>query len=447
MYVCKKVSSEKRVIINIAYNLLRDLGLVKVRFLSIYVYVLCHLVYLILGISSNVVAQISTFSNNIEKGLIDEGFENVGVFSSNDTLSVFYENRRYRFEPHGLSQVIRIANKFQQSQDNTLRVVVLKDRVPHLEIFLATGSYRNYIIGRIDAIDFSNQISVSMDFADKSSYTSFRNSSLFKVDIPVIPTWSAKFGNFHNPVESNINLIPELNSTFGKGLTFKAQLIIPIQNDFYFVSERETIRPGNITLNQFLKLEDNFYINITVGTFNKNRAGFNFEVKKLFQEDDFGVGANVGYTTYYSFTGIETEFYDKQKYLTAILTSEYWYNPYDLTIRLDVGYFLFNVLAARFEIVRQFGEVKIGFFAFTTKDEYDGGFRFTIPIPPRKYTRLTWLRLRPSDSFNWEYRAKGFPQNGVTYNTGYNLNDELMDYNPDFIKKQLIIEINKTLLN
>jgi hypothetical protein len=259
--------------------------------------------------------------------------------------------------------------------------------------------------------------------------------------MPVIPTWSAKFGNFDNPVESNINIIPELNSTIAKGLTLKAQLIIPVQNDFFFVAERETVRPGNITLNQFASLEDNFYLNVTAGFFDKNRAGVNFDLKKLFAEGKFELGANVGYTGYYSFTGIQTEFYDKQKYLTAIMNLQYRYNPYDLVARLDVGNFLYNVIAARFEVMRQFGQVQIGFFALATKDDYDGGFRFSIPLPPGKYSKLRIFRVRPSENFSWAYRAKGFPQNGVQYQTGYNLTDMLLDYNPDFVKKRLIIEI------
>jgi len=207
------------------------------------------------------------------------------------------------------------------------------------------------------------------------------------------------------------------------------------------------VRPGNITLNQFVSLSDNFYLNVTGGFFDKNRAGLNFDVKKAFIEGRVEVGANIGFTGYYSYTGIQTEFYDKQKYLTVLLNTQYRYNPYDLLIRLEIGNYLYNVPAVQFEVLRQFGEVEIGFFAFATKDDYDGGFRFSIPIPPGKYTKLNWFRVRPSKAFSWRYRAKGFPQNGVTYNTGYNLTDELMDYNPDFVKKRLIIEINKLDIN
>ncbi len=407
--------------------------------------VLCHVVYLIFGISTQINAQDKSII--ITESLVNIGFENVEVFESFDTLKVFYENRRYRFEPRALANVLHTIYQNFDKREVVIQVVILKDRIPVFKLLLALKDYELYLNGTIDGQDFLNSMLASLDVAGIKTYSTASNSSFYKVDLAVIPTWSAKFGNFDNPVESNINLIPELNSTLAKGLTFKGQIIIPVQNDFFFVAERETIRPGNITLNQFVNLSDNFYLNVTGGFFDKNRTGLNFDVKKVFIEGRFEVGANIGFTGYSSFTGIQTEFYDKQKYLTVLLNTQYRYKPYDLLIRLEIGNYLFNVPAVQFEVLRQFGEVEIGFFAFASKDDYDGGFRFSIPIPPGKYMKLNWFRVRPSKAFSWKYRAKGFPQNGVTYNTGYNLTEELMDYNPDFVKKRLIIEINKLGIN
>lgn len=410
--------------------------------IKIFIIVLCHFVYLICGDIPGVFAQAS--AQRVVDEIVDAGFENVAVSGEHDTLRVFYENRRFRFEPRGMAEILNIVYKNHDPQRNFAEFILLNEDVPMLRVVIPLDAYRQYLDSAMAAPDFDDAIFATLNVSGlQASKTDVHNSSRFKVDMPVIPTWSAKFGNFHNPVESNINLIPELNSTLARGLTLKAQLIIPVQNDFFFVAERETVRPGSITLNQFAALDDNFYLNFTAGFFDKNRAGANFEVSKLFSEGKFEVGANIGYTGYYSFTGIETEFYDKQKYLTALVNAQYRYNPYDLVARLEVGNFLYNVLSARFEVLRQFGQVKIGFFAFATKDEYDGGFRFSIPIPPQKYSRLRIFRIRPTEAFRWEYRAKGFPQNGVKYQTGYNLTDMLLDYNPDFIKKRLIIEIDK----
>jgi hypothetical protein len=409
--------------------------------------VLCHVVYLIFASPVVVFSQTESVHPAITNKLKLAGFENLLIQTKSDTLTVFMENRRYRFDPRGLAEAaIIILNEVNGGSAEKLQIVLLQDKVSMVQVVMPMDIVENSAKGLVSDSALIKLLYVSMDAPQLPHKTPVANSSLYKVDLPVLLTWNAKFGNFDNPVESNINVIPELNSTLAKGLTFKAQLIIPVQNDFFFVSERETIRPCNITLNQFASLADNFYINITAGTFNKNRAGGNIELKKLLAEGRVGLGANVGYTRYYSFTGIETEFYDQQPYLTALFTAEYRYNPYDLTARIQVGNFLFNTPAIRFELMRQFGEVKIGFMALATKEDFDGGFRFVIPLPPRKYTRIKYFRIRPADNFAWEYRAKGFPQNGVTYNTGYNLTDMLLDYNPNFIKKRLIIEF-KTQLN
>jgi hypothetical protein len=426
---------------------LKHLRILINRSYSLFFVVLCHVVYLILASPFIAFSQTGATQQTITDSLKIAGFENIFIETKPDTLTVFLENRRYRFDPRGLAEAaIIIQQKVNDAGASKLQLVLLQDKVAMVQVVMPMNILGNYAKEAIGDSAMMQLLYVSLDVPQLPHKASIANSSLFKVDLPILLTWNAKFGNFSNPVESNINIIPELNSTLAKGLTLKAQLIIPVQNDFFFVGERETVRPGHITLNQFASLADNFYINITAGTFNKNRAGCNIELKKLLAEGRIGLGANVGYTRYYSFTGIETEFYDQQPYLTALLTAEYRYNPFDLIARLQVGNFLFNVPALRFDLMRQFGEVQIGFMALATKDDFDGGFRFVVPLPPRKYTRLRFFRIRPADNFAWEYRAKGFPQNGVTYNTGYNLTDMLVDYNPDFIKKRLIIEI-KTQLN
>jgi len=401
------------------------------------VLVLCHLVYLIFGFSIFLHAQ--SRNEKISEKLIHNGFENVAVINVNDTLNICFENRIYRFNPRGIAKAVDLISSAGEA--DIVNLFPLVNGVKVLRLQLNLDVYKSFVNGEITEEEFFQTIHATLNLSDNSIHQEFLNKSNFKADVAIIPTWSAKFGDFNNPVESNINLIPELNTTLAQGLSFKAQLVIPIQNDHFFVAERKTIRPGNITLNQFTALDDNFYFNLTAGFFDKNRAGGSVELYKVFFEGSFELGANIGFTGYYSFTGITTEFYDKSKYLTALVLAQYRYKPYDLVGRLIVGNHLYNVFATRFEVMRQFGEVQIGFFAMKSNDDYDAGFNFRLPLPPAKYGKIKWLRLRPSESFRWEYRAKGFPQNGVTVNTGFSLNQVLLDNNPDFIKKRLIIEI------
>jgi hypothetical protein len=202
------------------------------------------------------------------------------------------------------------------------------------------------------------------------------------------------------------------------------------------------IRPGIIALNQMIRLEDNVFLNASLGYFTRSRAGFDIELRKYFGEGNFSLSLNTGYTVYKSFSPKLIEYFEDDNYFTGIVSAEYRYCPYDLTFGVKAGNFLYNNIAARFDLLRQFGELKIGFFATVTKSsDFNGGFNFSIPLPPGKYMRIKYLRVRQSKDFSLEYRAKGFSKSVGTYDTGSQLYNILMEYNADFFKKRLIKEL------
>ena len=379
--------------------------------------------------------------------LSGHGFENIRSVINDTSVFVTFENRRYRDNGRSIAEVIQIIDKSILSDEPIeLNLILLFQNVPMLLVNVNLEDFRNLKKQIIDINVFETKLLVTSDYDaafENLKTLETANRSLFKADLVVIPKVKTQFGNFDNPVQSNINLIPELNFQLAKGLSFKGQIIIPLQNDFYFDEEGKEVRPGNITLNQFVRLKDDFYLNVSAGFFNKNRAGGNLEMRKNFANGQFSIGTNLGYTTGYSYTGYRTNYLDYEKYLTALLELEYRYLPFDLTGRLQVGNFLYNSTGARFDVVRQFGEVNIGFFALFASGDINGGFNFAIPLPPRKYTKLKYVRIRPSERFKWEYRAKGFPESGTLYNTGHNLSGLFLDLNKNQIKNQIIREFKK----
>lgn len=404
--------------------------------------VLCHVV--LLFFSSILMGQETGQIIAIENKLVNEGFENVTVWSEADSIiGIEYENRRYRFEPRALAKVIDMVSRNLEGKDVELQITVLHQMIPMVFVQVSLSAYQALMQENITLEQFSEECRFTMD-TGKASQKEPSNSSRFKPDLVIIPDWRAQFGDFDRPVQSNINIIPELNFLLGKGLSVNAQLIIPVQYNFLYDDEEKEVRPGNITLNQLVRLEDDFFISATAGFFNRNRAGLNLELKKYFSEGKFAIGADVGFTNYHSFTGREALPYESSNYLTAFLTAEYRYVPYDLTGRLQAGNFLYNDAGVRFDVLRQFGEVNIGFFALVnTSGDLNGGFNFAIPIPPAKYTKLRFFRVRPSEKFSWEYRAKGFPTSGIAYKTGHQLFDIMLEFNPDYMKKRFLIELNK----
>jgi len=414
------------------------------RFLKTVLIVLCNVVLLLVSIENQIFSQNYEAEKAMANSLVNAGFENVAVIYCDSSLMIGYENRRYRFEARGLAHVIRLLSETKNLTPENISIVVFHQKVPIILVEYASVEMNNFIHEDPKEVDFSQVLNIALfpDDFDLTRYDKVTNNSLFKTDLVVIPNWKVQFGDFDNPVQSNINLIPELNTTFAKGLSFKGQVIIPVQNNFYFDEEGKKIRPGNITLNQFVRLKDDLFVAATGGFFNLNRAGLNLDLKKYLLNGDLVLGAEIGYTGYYSFTGHEPEYYEDSKFLTAFLMAAYTYQPYDATGIVRAGNFLYNNPGIRVDVLRQFREVKIGFFALVSSGDINGGFNFSIPLPPRKYCNLNSVRLRPSENFKWEYKARGFPESGKIYATEHSVFEMMLELNPDFIKKQIFIELS-----
>lgn len=407
--------------------------------------VLCHFLLLVTGIQNHTFAQETISSDSISKILSDNGFENVKAVIDESKLIAAFENRRYRSQARGLAEVLKtISNSGCIKENSEIYLILLHQNVPMVMVNLVLRDYQNFVKSENSDFSFTDSIKITLEFESiwgELKSAERLNSSNYKSDILIIPQFRAQFGKFTHPVESSINLIPEYNLSLSQGLSFKAQLIVPVYNDLD--EEGDLVRPGIIALNQFVRLKDDVFFDVTVGCFDKNRAGGNFELKKFFSNGRLSIGANVGYTTDYTFTGVKTDYLVDENYLTALLSADYRYEPYDLTGKVQAGNFLYNELGVRCDLLRQFREVTIGFFVLATESELNGGFNFSIPIPPRKYTRPKYFRVRPAEKFSYEYRAKGYPTSGTMYTTENELFRLMSEYNPDFLKRNILFEIKK----
>lgn len=407
--------------------------------------VLCHFLLLVSGIQYHTFAQETKSVDSISRLLSDDGFENVSAVINESKLIIAFENRRYRSQARGIAEVLKIISNSGVIKENSeMYMILLHQNVPMVMVNLVLRDYQNFVKPENNDFSFTDSIIITLEFESiwgELKSAERLNSSNYKSDILIIPQFRAQFGKFTHPVESSINLIPEYNISLSKGLSFKAQLIVPVYNDLD--EEGDLVRPGIIALNQFVRLKDDVFFDVTVGCFDKNRAGGNFELKKFFSNGRLSIGANVGYTTDYSYTGVKTDYLVDENYLTALLSADYRYEPYDLTGRVQAGNFLYNELGVRCDLLRQFREVTIGFFVLATESELNGGFNFSIPIPPRKYTRPKYFRVRPAEKFSYEYRAKGYPTSGIMYNTENELFKLMSEYNPDFLRKNILFEFKK----
>ena len=99
--------------------------------------------------------------------------------------------------------------------------------------------------------------------------------------------------------------------------------------------------------------------------------------------------------------------------------------------------FLAGDIGVRADMTRHFRCASIGFYVMKNDyDNLDGGFHFSILIPPMKYKRKR-VRVTPAKYFNMEYKAAGLFFNGKSYKTNPGQNKAEENFNPYYIKSQI----------
>ncbi len=98
-------------------------------------------------------------------------------------------------------------------------------------------------------------------------------------------------------------------------------------------------------------------------------------------------------------------------------------------------------------MMREFGEVKIGFFALKTEQGRNGGFKFSVPLFPKKYPSKKWIRIHPAKEFSWEYRYRGLQLGGIEYSAGNKIEEFIELLNPAFVKSQFSKRLNLQNVN
>jgi Exopolysaccharide biosynthesis protein YbjH len=376
----------------------------------------------------------NTLADRLAQELVKAGFENVAVLQEEKELIVTYENRRYRDELAAAKEVVAAIFSLATAELN-VTLIPQNRKIPLVALRLTVNQGAQPANGNVAAV--GNDLAADFDFDaawKKLQALPRANASTWKLDLVVHPQFNAKFATYNNPVATQLNLAPALNTSLWKGMSLLAQIIIPLQNELG--KKGDYARPGLLVANQTLRLPQNILASASFGYFTANRYGLDMEAQKYFLNGKFSVGANWGYTGYASyFKGAWS--YSPLAHQTMLLNSALRLPRVDLSLRATYGKFLYQDTAWRLELVRQFRETDFGFFVLRSEGELNTGFQFSVPIFPPKHLRAGRIRLRTANRFPWEYRYKGFPDSGVIYDTGNNLDDFIKRLNPDYVRNQV----------
>ena len=374
---------------------------------------------------------------NLLRKLINYGFENIRVKVDEQKVIIAYENRVYRFDVEAIKEILNIV----VPELNDIQKVILipeNRKIPIVSVETLLADCKSYIDSKITGKEFAEKLKIDFDIDkiySELQKEEIENSSSFRFDIAVKPQLNFEFGPYEKPVISQINIVPELKTSWWKGMNFNYELIVPLVNEFG--TRGDSVRPGIVTLNQVFRFPNNYFVSTSFGFFTQSRYGFDFEMKKYSLNGDLNFGLNFGLTSFASFSGMTKLYYYDAFTWTGSLSCEYRVTKYDLTLGLTAGKFLMGDESIRFDINREFGEIEIGFFAIRSRDGIsNGGINITIPLFPSHYWKPSFVRLRTNENFSWSYLVKTNTDQliGLRYNTGNRLNIFMKKLNPEFIK-------------
>lgn len=360
---------------------------------------------------------------DITKRLGMAGFDNIRVFPDGKTVTVSYENRRYRNKATALSEIL---DSLVGCGYDTLKVLTLVNDMPVIKTQLRASDWKQF------------NVSYNTDRAWRTLFNlKPTNPHINKIDLVLYPQVTVMNVQFNRNYEVQFNIAPALEVSLWRGMKFTGQVIFPVVSDYRYGEEGDLIRAGFVTLAQEFRLPGTIQGRAVVGKFNADRYGADMTLTKFFFGGVSYLSANAGYTGIYRYVS-RNWYRDKLSTLTCFFKSGYFYKPYDMQLDITAGRYLMGDYGLRGDITRYWGETSIGFYAMVAGGKFNGGFHFTIPLCPMKYKKNRNFRFRTPYYFDWEYNAATEFNNGQYYKIQPNENNEEHFYNPDFLLKSLL---------
>lgn len=357
----------------------------------------------------------------IEKVLLDNGMENISCTENDSVCILTAENNVWRINGIALQHLITQL----PVNSKPIQIILLENNIPQI-VLSATQSSRNIK-------DWT--ISYKLDKSwKKISHQNKQNNSLFKIDLVLYPEIAFRNIKLDRIYDWLVNISPAVEFSAWKGMKFTGQVIFPLVNQYG--EQYKEIRPGFITLSQQVRLPSQWFAKATVGIFDQNRWGADLKIFHPFPDERFALRIQAGLTGASSFRQWQW-YYSTPKRVTYSLGTQY-YNPrYNVQCNLSAGRYLAGDYGIRTDIMRHFRYTTIGFFGLkTNKSEWNGGFYFTIALPPYKQKRSR-VRLTTAPHFDIEYNAAADFYYGKTYKAEPGENPSQSNFNPYFLKSEI----------
>ena len=347
----------------------------------------------------------------LEAELAERGLEAVRVAPGSGGPVVAFENRRYRYDVRALREVAAAAGP---------SAVVVPYRRGWPLMALAPGP------------DGSLRV---VDSAPARVGGRPLNPSAWTLDLVLRPQVAFEFGNFADPVESQLNLMPEADLRLWRGARVLAQLIVPIQNELDEAGD--DVRPGLLTASQVWRFPEGIWASATAGYFSQRRYGIDLEALRFFWNGRIGLGGRLGYTGFAAYANEEWLYDDLDTVTwTAYATVAVW-PELGLAVQPAVGRFLDGDVGVQVDVRRAFGEVEVAFRGVHTEHGTDAGFSLVVPLPGSRHLEPMRVRPRLAEELAWTYWYRALPDAGRMYRTGQSLGELWGELHPAYLQARL----------
>lgn len=344
----------------------------------------------------------------VEERLLNLGLEGIRIEPGGVGRRVGYENRRYRYDVRALNEALEAAGP-------GVALVPYRRGWPLMMVEPGTdGTWR------------------IAEMAPERLGGAVADPSRWKLDLVLRPQVAVEFGNFADPVESQLNLVPEADLQLWRGARVLAQLIVPLQNELGDAGDE--VRPGLLTASQVWRFPRGVWASVAAGYFSQRRYGVDVEALRFFGRGRLGLGGRLGYTGFASYTNGEWLYGDLDTVTwTAYATVAVW-PALGLAVQPAVSRFLDGDVGVQLDVRRAFGEVEVAFRGVHTDHGTDAGFSIVIPLPGTRHLRPTRVRPRLAEELTWTYWYRALPEVGRTYRTGQRLEELWGELHPAYLR-------------
>lgn len=389
------------------------------------------------GLTSKIFCQSNGIALDVDliNELSERGYENVTAAGNANGRLLVIEDSKYRYNVNGIHETIaRMAYRLPLS---TKKVILLFQKYGVPMACYESVTFQPYYSQRRKQNILVPQMGISnrtIDYWKIASRYSWFNRSNLKLDLILNPEIKARFGDYANPIKLQININPELLTLIAKGFLFSTSMVVPLYNELENDESFPRLGPTYFTLIKRFK-EDIFFYSAG-GYFYNYRYGLEGGLKKYFFKGLITLGGRVGVSGQAKFVKNVLEYSDI-KDVSYSCDVTFYMRQYHTFLNASYNQFVYQDNGWRIDIFRFFDEFKCGFWILVTPEETNGGFHFSLPLPPKEYGARKRFRIRPAQYFNWQYSGISNQYSGVQLKANTYAEDLLIRYNPMYLHSKM----------